>query len=272
MPFSRAAVSVLILAFFAPRQVQAADTLEVFDTGATDIEFYTGTEGEVDANYPGTVYGNFMLGYGLLPVVSAYLNVVLSGEDHLSSSTTAFCVGLFGTPLNTDHADLDLILDFGADSVGESGLRATPGVEINVDLVPDLELAGIYLRFGERIGGVVEDPDETAQPSGDVPTGTVASSEVRDTDCKFESELVLGVYLTLGERHQLLLEFDTFFAHTGDREEDDPHVGGIALGYNVLVVDTLELITQVYFDVPQEGESFGLGVMLGLISTLPNAR
>jgi hypothetical protein len=39
----------------------------------------------------------------------------------------------------------------------------------------------------------------------------------------------------------------------------------------VAVIEQLELILQVYLDIPQNDETYGLGVMLGIISTLPGA-
>jgi hypothetical protein len=56
-------------------------------------------------------------------------------------------------------------------------------------------------------------------------------------------------------------------ARAGERVTD---VGGISLGYNVILADPLELITEVYFDIPQDDENFGVDVMVGFIATLPS--
>jgi hypothetical protein len=48
--------------------------------------------------------------------------------------------------------------------------------------------------------------------------------------------------------------------------------GEIMLGYNVTLIrnGAFELITQVYFDIPQtSGEDFAVGVSVGFIVTLP---
>ena len=64
-----------------------------------------------------------------------------------------------------------------------------------------------------------------------------------------------------------MLEFDVagVALESGDKAMD---IGGIAAGYNVAVVDRLEIISQLYADLPASDEAFGLGLMAGFIATL----
>jgi len=113
--------------------------------------------------------------------------------------------------------------------------------ELNLDLAPDLSLWGVYLRGCVHLGGGLHVGVETT----------------------------LGTYVTLSERHQLLLEADAeFVLHAGDRQ-GGVQIGGIALGYNIVVHEAVELITEIFLDIQQPGGSFSTGVMLGLILTLP---
>ena len=47
---------------------------------------------------------------------------------------------------------------------------------------------------------------------------------------------------------------------------------GISLGYNVVVHDAIELVNQVYFDIPGDDEAFSFGVMVGFIASPPGHR
>jgi hypothetical protein len=69
--------------------------------------------------------------------------------------------------------------------------------------------------------------------------------------------------------HQLLLENDMGINHNG---ETTAVIDGVALGYNVCVNDTIELINQVYLDIPQQREQIAIGVMVGMIATLPSMQ
>lgn len=254
----------LLISSGAPPAIQAADTVETFDSGAVDLELYSGLDTGVEQGGLQGGFGELVLGYGLLPRFSVHLGAALQGEDQFTSGSGAVTAGVFGTPLDTQHLDFDLLLDFAGEGTGLSDLCIAPGAEVNLDVKPDLELFGLYLRFAERICSmdvvVTEDDPMTTEDELTIEQGYST-----------ESVLVAGAYLTFGRVHQLLVEYDTGFDHGADAAEDITEIGGVTFGYNVAVLDSLELIIQVYLDLPQGAETLRLGVMLGLISTLARA-
>jgi len=71
---------------------------------------------------------------------------------------------------------------------------------------------------------------------------------------------------------QLLLEYDMTFSPQASPEEKAIDVGGLALGYNVSLHKRIELITEVFFDIPQQDEAFAVRLLIGFIATLPAAK
>ena len=53
---------------------------------------------------------------------------------------------------------------------------------------------------------------------------------------------------------------------TGERSVD---IGGLAFGYNIVLNERIELINQLYVDIPQRNESAAWSLMFGFIATLP---
>jgi len=245
------AVSLGLLSSATILPARAADTVETWDVGATDVDFYGGFDG-IGADER-SLYGDIMLGYGLVERFSAYLGTTLSASDHLTDGNADVYLGIFGTPLDTDHVDLDLFLDVGAGGDGFDEFSLTPSTELNVDLKPDLGLWGLYLRAGAPIYGRLESGEDGAA----------------EHHRAFDVELNPGTYLNLGAGHQILLEFDMAFHPKGGADEHTVDIGGVALGYNVVLTDPIELITQLYLDLPQAGERASVGVMVGFIATLP---
>jgi hypothetical protein len=232
---------------------RAADTVETWDVGATDVDFYLGFDGIGRARYERSVYGDMMLGYGLVDRLSAYVGTTLSGIELFSDGSADLYVGIFGTPLDTDHFDLDFFLDVGAGGPEFSAFTVTPAIEVNVDIEPDRALLGMYGCVGVPLFG---------RPTEDDPTEHVFVADVVTT---------VGTYLTILEHHQLLLEYDMLFRTRLAEGEDTVEVGGVALGYNVVAHDAIELINQVYLDIPRSGEPVAVGFMVGFIATLPSA-
>ena len=230
----------------------AADTMEPFDLGATDLDFYQGYDGIGLRHEDRGVYSDIMWGYGVVDGLSAYAGTTLEGDGRLANGAA--------TPVDTDHLDLDLILDCSSSGGGFGELQIAPGVEINYDLVPDLGLWGLYSRILAPIH------------SREIATAEVADHE-QAREVAVPVEVTLGTYYSISDAHQLLLEADALFR--GDPAEDERgfEAGGIALGYNACVARdcSLELITQVYVDVPQGAESLAAGVMAGFIATMPAA-
>lgn len=238
----------------AAARAHAADTTETWDAGATDIDFYLGLDGVGRAQYEKTAFGELMLGYGIVERFSAFLGAALESNEVFADGAGAFFLGIFGTPLDTDHVDLDLFFRVGAGGPGFSEIEVTPALELNVDAHPERRSWGLYLRAGVPLFG--RDTGDTRMHH----------------ELGLRCEATVGAYYTLAGRHQLLLEHDVVW-HPRPSAEDRPfEVGGLALGYNVTLSRAIELINQIYFDLPQAGEPAAFGVMSGFIATLPAAR
>ena len=234
-----------------PMVTRAADTVEPWDVGATDVDFYTGFDGIGLTRTDQTIYGNIMLGYGLIDHFSAYACVNLQGDGQLANGEAGLNLGIYGTPIDTAHFDLDFFLDFGGSGPGLSNFTITPSLEMNFDYAPDLQKWGIYLRAG-------------------LPVYAITSKKTVHT--RLDVTTTLGTYWTIAPNHQVLLEFDTTFHPQASGQKAE--IGGLALGYNVCLTKNcgIEMINQVYFDIPQAGEQFSTGIMTGMIVTLPSAK
>jgi len=226
------------------------DTVEIWDVGATDVDFYMGIDGLRNGRAERAVFGDIMLGYGLTDRLSAYLGTCMEGDGYLSNSATGLYFGLFGTALDSDHFDLDLFLDISGDGSGQ--LQLAPAIELNYDVAPDLAAWGAYLRAGSPIYGRSE-------------------PETENHDSAQHFETTFGSYWTATESTQLLVEYDMVFHPNPAAGERDLEIGGIALGFNYYLGDEsgIELINQLTLDLPQGGESLSAGVMFGMIASLP---
>lgn len=242
--FARLAWLVLMLAL--PGNALAADTLEPWGIGATDVEAYVGYDGLGARAAERSISGQALLGYGLADRFSAYVAVGISADGKLASSAQSLALGAFGTAFDSDHFDLDLILDL---SAGD-GFAVAPMLEANFDLEPDLAAWGMYLRGGPTVA-------------------TAPAGSAFDVDAGLT--LVLGTYYALADGHQLLLELDFVFDFTRDPGDRPGDIGGLALGYNVSVHDNVELITQLSVDIPLAGDESSVGIMVGFLATVPSA-
>ncbi len=226
-----------------PAGARAADTVETWDVGATDLDFYLGAEGVGRDRWAGGVYGEIMLGYGLLPRLSAHFGVSLAGDGRLAGRTFETSFGVFGTPLDTDHLDVDVFLAFGAGLPDDEGLHVAPSFEANFDVAPDGALAGAYLRGAVLLAGP-EGPGERSRA---------------------DAAATLGAYWTAGPGHQLLLEVG---AESPLRGQPASTTGSVALGYNVEAAEGLELINEVGVSHGFDGEAPEVSVMIGFIATM----
>ncbi len=246
----------VVLLSAASRPALTADTVETWDVGATDVEFYLGFDGVGLEKYEKTVYGDILLGYGLVERFSAYLGTTLQGNEYLSDGSAGLYLGIFGTPVDTNHFDFDLFLDISAAGEGFEEFALSPALELNLDVDPEMGSWGMYLRIPFSVFGRRVDSPDHEEPAG--------------FDASFLLESTIGTYYTIAEIHQILLEFNMGFHPDPDDDERTMDVGGIALGYNVVIVDALELVNQVYFDIPQGDETPAWGFMMGIIATVPS--
>ena len=258
---TRTRLSSFFLVFFLTvgtvATTRAADTVETWDVGATDVDLYVGFDGIGLDGSEQVLYGDIMFGYGLVERFSAYLGTTLEGSDYLSTGSASIYFGVFGTAIDTDHFDCDLFLDFSAADVGHTEFGVTPAIELNFDVLPDLASWGAFLRSGVPISG-----DVTASPDG---------AEGIEHELTADIETTLGMYWTVQDDHQLIWELDATFVPSAGDQENSTNVGGVALGYNVCLTAEcgLEMINNVYLDVPQNEENLGVGVSTGLIATVP---
>ncbi len=258
----RGRLSILPVSLFTgvllclPGSSIAADTVETWDVGATDVDFYLGFNGLGPKRDERAVYGDFMLGYGIVDRFSAYLGTTLRGDEQFSNGQAGIYFGVYGTQVDTDHLDLDLFLNIQAEGAGFSEFQMRPSAELNFDLEPAQRSWGIYLRAGLPVYGHVR-PNDSSDPS-----------EHQTTFCVV---LNPGTYLTVAEGHQILLEYDMAF-HERSVDEHPVDVGGLAIGYNMKINGSIELISQVYLDIPQNDEVVAVGLTIGFIATLPSSR
>lgn len=251
-PLALAAGAALVLAVYPAR---GADTVEPWDVGATDVDFYLGAAG-IGAPRDGLeLSGEIMLGYGLIERLSAYLGASLAADGCFCARSHEVFLGLFGTPVDTRHVDLDLFLDLSSSAAELTDFGLGPGIELNLDVDPDRGSWGTYVRTGLSLSG-----REVIDQEGEETTEMTASVDA-----------VFGTYYTIARRHQILVEYDMTFRLRPRGDERDVEVGGVALGYNVVLCDAIELITEARLDVPQGDEAWSVGFVAGLIATLPSA-
>ena len=248
-------------------QARAADTVETFDAGAADFELYAGADGLGLPPGERRVFGEVLLGFGVIDRVSLYLRGVGAADEQLGAPNGEIGAGLFGTPLDGDHVDVDVLLDFGW---GAEALVATPGFELNLDGDPDQASFGTYLRGEEALTSRIVEPDDAV--AGDTTNaGPDAAAERRSHELAAETTLTLGTYCTVVDGHQILVEADgTILNREPASDEHLFDFGGVALGYNVTVHEAIELVNQVFIGIPTyEGDVVSAGLSVGLIATVP---
>ncbi len=254
-PLQRAlSVFAVIAALSAPWNAMAVDTVETWDVGATDVDFYVGFSGIGCERNEGELSGELMVGYGIIERLSLYLGATLSATELFDQGVGEIYLGTFGTPLDTNHVDIDLFLDFRLGG-GFSEFQLRPALELNFDLVPDLGLWGIYIIIGVPIYGQTH-------------IDQAGEEQLRRA---LSIETTIGTYLTLAERHQILLDVEITFRPMAGEDEREVEIGSIGLGYNVAVHDAIELIAEARIGIPQAGHEVTVGFVAGLIATLPAA-
>jgi hypothetical protein len=240
---------------FCALPAAAVDTVEVWAPGATDIDFYTGFGGFGLPRSERELSSELMAGFGLIDRLSAYLGANMATDERFAQGGGEVFLGLFGTPVQINHFDVDLFLDFRLGGEGFTEVQVTPAAEFNFDLAPNLELWGMYLMVALPMYQRATGQD------GEI-TGGLGT----------HVETTVGTYLTLAKRHQLLVDYEMAWRPRPGAEEQTIEIGSLGLGYNVLLTPALELITEVRIDIPQGAdEAVSAGVMVGLIATMPPA-
>lgn len=253
--WTRSLALASLMVVFVPRTAAAADTVETWAVGATNLDIYFGLAGLRAPRATRTIYADIMPGFGLVPGLSAYLGMTLEANHQVSDGQLSAYVGLFGTVLDSDHVDFDLFVDFRVQGPGLADFRLTPSFELNLDYEPELAAWGVYLRAAFPIHGHPGDPV--------LPEADRAAVQV---------ELNPGIYVTVAEGHQVLIEYDMSLHGHPDGDERGVGVGGVALGYNFAISDAIESINEFYVDIPQAQEKVSFALVSGIIITMPGAR
>lgn len=237
-----AACAAVIL---SPKRCPAADTVETFDLGVSDVELYAGFDG-LGAPVPERGIGvETLIGAGLAERLSSYVAAALVADPTLSAGEAGIAAGIFGTPVDGARVDLDLLLELAADGPNLSTLHTVPTVELNLDF----RRVGLYLRAGADIyGSIAEETADHESPP--------ASAVLFYTP---------GLYVSLGDRHQLLLEYHGAVTIT---DAPNPTRGGVALGWNVTLNHRVELINEIGLTLPDGPDTpLSASLYLGLIAS-----
>lgn len=233
---------------------RAADTTETWDEGAFNVEWFLGYDG---IGHPGVgdrvTTTEFMVGYGIRDDLGLYVPLAIETDGAFGSPLGSVAIGLFGTPVDTRFFDLDLFLEVGTGGAGLREWGVLPYVELNFDGHPERLSWGFFVQAGMPIHGRPEGTDGPA--------------------AGFDISGLLGAYWRPHPDHELVLEFDALLhplhARHPTRYARLAEVCGLALGYNVVLNDTAEILAQVSADIPQGGERWAFGATLGVILTLP---
>jgi len=251
----------LVAALAPTPTAQAADTYETYLVGETVYELHLGMTGLGLERYQKEISGDLVLAVGLVERMSGYLGTSASANEHFGGAAGGYFFGLFGTPVETDHFSVDLILESGFHS---GTFALTPGLELNFDAQPEQTSWGVYLRLAANLTG--RDEPEVAD------TSALASAEDSTNVVSVfapDSVFTLGAYWTFLESHQLLLQWEAGLSHKPLDGEDAFSPGTVSLGHNVMVTDAIELINEVNLGLPAGGSPVSFGFSAGLIVYVP---
>lgn len=231
---------------------EALDTTEPYGSRVVDLEYYLGYGGVGLAPSQRELSHEFILGYGLGQRTSLYVGSDLSSDQKDFAVDTELLAGFMGTLVDRPHFDLDLMLDLAVPSKELGALRWAPSIELNYDADATMASWGLYLRTG------IEGRRERGE----------FGKNSRSWQERTNFWLNPGAYWHLSDRHELLIEYDQIIALGSDRSAEED-TKGIAVGYNFLLSDTFELISQIHRDFPHAGNRARVGVSVGFIATLP---
>lgn len=239
--FSKAAFAALTsaaLLTFGAGNALAGDTNEMLDTGAVEAAPYLSLTNLHDGK-PG-FDSSVTLGYGVADFVTLFTTFDAYTETALTDAGFAFNIEALFTPLDTENVDLDLLLDFDLNSSFGS-YSITPSFEFNYDSADDQSGFGLYLRMGLPIYS-----DSDTEEGEEYTAEHHVKSDVALT-------LTIGGYVSFVEGQQLFLEGGfsavNLAKNLGKRGVNE---GFVSLGYNFMVADTTELITEVKINIPSE--------------------
>jgi hypothetical protein len=237
-------VSTSLTVLFFSCSAFALDTMEPFAPGFSDAELYLGVENVGESRAQTTPLFAGGVGAGLTERLSLFVGYAANADGYLSQASHGVDVSLYGN-LGTWGP---WAFDLGATlAEGAGSLQAGPFLELNWDLTPEQTTAGLYLRGG--------------------PTAAGAGAAV---DWNWEQGL--GGYYTVGEDKQLFLEWGTGYDLGRTPAQRAWQRGTLSLGFNWVVSDTLELITEAGVTLPRSSEASRCQASVGFVATLPGTR
>ncbi len=222
----------------------AGDTTELIDAGTLEID----PAFSIDNIHDGKPSVSTELGivYGVMDGLNITGTVGYGSAEGLAGGGVYFGIGALATPLDTDMIDLDVMLDFDWDG----GYVLTPSVELNIDLEPDQAFLGFYIRLGLPIyGGYAPKPDD------EEPEDAVKA----DVALNF----TLGMYYTIMEGHQILLEGGATVAELAENLGKTHTDGFVSLGYNAQLTDNFELITELAVHMDNDADDVYATISVG---------
>jgi hypothetical protein len=239
--------TIIFLIFFT-FPTYGADTIEPFDIGVTDYEFYMNLKNINNKKCKNRITGESVIGIGLTKRISTLVTYSIHTNEYFSSKKSDFSIGGFGNILNSKHVDLDLIFIAGSDG------SLNPALELNLDLKDDLKSAGLYFYGGELISGE---------------NFTYSGGKKMKSKRKYSLPGKIGAYYTISEKAQLLFEFNFEIKHFIGKDEKTFNTEGFAIGFNIKIHPTIEIINQAFIDIPQNNKKPKFSFMTGLIITIP---
>lgn len=208
------------------------DTTEPFDSGVSDWEMYSTISGlgSEDAGSQ-ELYFESLIGAGITPSFSASFSYAHSENGYLSPTGDEIGLGLFMTVAEGTRAAFDV---FGSVATGGS---IAFGSEFN-----------LYLGDGGAQLTITESFENDPSDSQSTASSTLLDPMVHYRPSGGAAELLAGIEWTYSE--------------------DDTETGPVSAGVNILLSQSVELITQLDVAIPEEGEETTFGLVCGFVATL----
>jgi len=231
--------SFLGIMMFFPVKGHALDTTEPFEIGFSDFEMSVGFggiglyKGNHSLEWEGTI------GVGLIEKVSASFSYAMESNEYLDRSVDELGLELFFTALDSRNFDIDVYGGFGTG--GCFGL----GTELNLELND----FGLQLIVDEGI----ENQDGAADK------------------LLFTTGIEPMAYYSINEEMQVLTALDFSISFNRPASERALDIGAVSLGFNIVLSDAIELLTEIGLDIPRESEKLSAGMAVRFIATLPGS-
>lgn len=238
------AAALLASSLWPRAEARAADTVETFDPGLSNLELYLVYDGLTRSRRKRSLGLEWVAGYGIVPAFSVYVGARMQTVFAPVDLGGELMLGVLATPLDTRHFDLDLGLDLSGPEPAQ--LSAAPNIELNFDAEDQLARWGTYARASLPVHG-------GGRLAGSRPTVAV------------DLELTFGAYSSVARGHQILLE------HRLVVPAMSTPGSGLALGYNVVCSEVFELLTEASVTFVDGYRLPDVAVLVGFVATVPGA-